>query len=543
LGYVTVINISQSYSFYGQVSDGPDGHSAGAIYGDNSAGAFHLAPGETARLANAHANMDPPVGWGTSIRVYWDASGAPGPGDGATGGAEATYYVGAEDCVTNLTFSLRNKSILPIGFVLADRGVPDLSTFEYIKPQGLYFHTKFAIPCNESTNWTVGYMEDDDFHKIDYQPIGSSPYESPGSSTNFNAESVNPPTPAQGIPQTNILWSAGSGTNVIQTVKDGSSVLFDAMVKSANLAHEDAQQINKSVNSLSNRLSIIVTNTSSAITNGATEGTLRGLTNLIGNLNGNSTNTIQGTNSLSLSNVATETTLQGISNLLSSLTNSTGTNYSLPSSATNSDSAQTAAESAQGDYGINAVISSINPSEAPDSISEPSMSVTIHGNQFDLNPIHRFPSAANASIIGWKIVLTFAFLFTLSKLFWKVLEIRASTQTGGVPDLEVGASFLGIGGSANILGVATAIAVPVVFITLFSVCLAFLMSFIGDKIGVAMNQSLFSSSLGSIGYYLLSSLFPVNYAFSLLTTRLTLEFTLGKLIAIATAASRFLFGK
>jgi len=537
LGYVTVINISQSYSFYGQVSDGPDGHSAGAIYGDNSAGAFHLAPGETARLANAHANMDPPVGWGTSIRVYWDASGAPGPGDGATGGAEATYYVGAQDCITNLTFSLRNTSILPIGFVLADRGTPDLSTFEYIKPQGLYFHTKFAIPCNEATNWTVGYMEDDDFHKIDYQPIGSSPYETPGSSTNFNAESVNPPTPAQGIPQTNILWSAGSGTNVIQTVKDGSSVLFDAMVKSANLAHEDAQQINKSVNGLSNRLSIIVTNTSAAITNGATEGTLRGLTNLIGNLNGNSTNVIQGTNSQSLSNIATETTLNGISNLLSSFSTNSLTNGAWASSMTNSDAATAAATEALGDYGIQSVIDAVgSPSIPEESHSAPDMTVSIHGVVFNLDPLATHPQWGELSVCIWEIILISGFVFFFINRFWDILKMRSGQALGSVPNLYTSA----FGWGTNLLALAVKAAVTLAFIAIWALSMSFLWSYMAPYVAELSQYDHVVGCFGSIGYYLLCGFFPIHLCFVLLTTKIFLDLMLAKIVAIASTASRYL---
>jgi len=268
------------------------------------------------------------------------------------------------------------------------------------------------------------------------------------------------------------------------------------------------------------------------------------------------------TNAFAMTNYAQETTLGGLSNLLgSALTNSglgfAGGFYSnklneigamIPMTATNAAAAESAAAAAQGDYGIDGFISQLNPSLPPDSIAEPSIfQMNFCGQNINLNPVAMFPQVANASIIGFRIVLLLAFLIEVGRMFWDLLKIRASTSTGGVPNLnvEVMAEILGCGGAlgTNILGIFVALLVPLAFIALFIAAMGYLFSNLGISIAEAMNITAFSNSLGSVGYYLLSSFFPVSLCFSLVCTRITLQFTLGRIVDLATAGARFLWGK
>ncbi len=120
-------------------------------------------------------------------------------------------------------------------------------------------------------------------------------------------------------------------------------------------------------------------------------------------------------------------------------------------------------------------------------------------------------------------------------MFWELVKAKAATQTGGVPDLDV-AGF-------NIIGVIVSIGIPVVFIAVFSLVMAYLFSNLGVSISDAMNVSTFSSNMGGTAWYLLSSFVPVNTLFTLFCARITLQFTLSHLFNIASDAARFIWGR
>lgn len=413
-----------------------------------------------------------------------------------------------------------------------------------------------------------------------------------------SADPYNEQTAITGSYQSNILWSvtnSGDLTGVISAIKTSGSVLFDVTAKGISQAHGDAIRLhddlvnvqtainnkpvgtNPVVLNMTNLVSVTVTNPpmvfptnmnfdstalASSITNMAnqisstlasnglamtdlfsnltditnadiaSETTLSGISNLLAGAFGGGTN--GGT--FSISNVSTETTLRGMSNLLSSLLNATNPNVGIGVSlaSTNAAAAEAAADSAEGDYGVSGFISQITPS-LPGDASVPSMTMNFCGQTIDLDPNHAFPSISPMCLLGWRIMLVLAFIFEVARMFWKLVQIKASTETGGVPDLDV-AGFNG-------LGAAMALVVPVTFIVLFSVGMAYLFSNLGVSITEAMNISAWTSSMGSIGYYLLASFFPVNLFFTLIFTRITLSFTLAKIVALATDASRFLWGK
>jgi len=101
-------------------------------------------------------------------------------------------------------------------------------------------------------------------------------------------------------------------------------------------------------------------------------------------------------------------------------------------------------------------------------------------------------------------------------------------------DVEI----LGFGG--NILGVIAGKLIATAFIGVFAAAMVYLFDNIGASIGDAMNVVAFTSPMTGVGLYLLTSLMPVRLMFSLACTLILLNFTLGKIVALAVTASRFL---
>jgi len=425
-------------------------------------------------------------------------------------------------CSTNLSFSVNNNNP-DWRMIGAGKSLETASSNMKMIPPGGNYSITVQVPCDEASQWKIwaSSIGGDELTPTDLGPTGNGNTNSPptvtppansnvGNQTNFITA-----TPTKGVPQSNILWSAGSNTGdtagVANSVKDAASVAHDDATKIGEQTHQD--------------LGRIYTNTL-GMTNFATETTLKGFTNLF-------------------SNALTNGEPGGLySNKLSFIAGL------IPSSSTNKEAAETAAAAAQGDYGVQGIIDQLNPiipgpATAPDMVVH--LDFGISSYDMDLDPNHHWPEVSNAALIGWRIVLLLAFFAEIGRMFWKLIQIRASTQTGGVPNLnvEVMAEVLGCGGAfgSNILGMTVALIVPVIFISMFVALMIYLFANLGVTLADAMNLTNFTNSLGSVGYYLLSSFFPVTLSFSLVCTRLVLTFTLGKLLALATAASRFLWGK
>ena len=219
----------------------------------------------------------------------------------------------------------------------------------------------------------------------------------------------------------------------------------------------------------------------------------------------------------------------------------------IPNTATNSAAATAAATSAEGDYGITAFLSALNPSVPADASGIPTMTMDFCGRTIDLNPVDMFPNVANISYLGFKIVAELLFLLEIGRLFWQVVQTKAASQTGGVPDMDVWGEgeLLGFGGGfgGNFIGVAVGLAVPTAFILIWSAAMAYIFSNLGVSISEAMNITAWSGQFSALSWALLTAFIPVNTLFTLLCTRITLQFTLAKIVSIAGNASRFLLGK
>lgn len=367
-------------------------------------------------------------------------------------------------------------------------------------------------------------------------------------------------------------------TNIISFVTStGNPAQEPTLQAGIQLAHEDAQNALSGMSVLNTSINNQFATTTNLLgqiaywesTNaGETWQMIHALTNLsVAGATGG-TNIYNGSSNVWVQNWPTnynqEITQQGISNFLAMIasntvprTNNYDTNTSelaqenrmwslIPATATNAPAALAAAQAAEGDYGINQFLSELNPVLPSDSPGDVNMTMDFCGQTIDLNPVHMFPQVANACYICTKIICLLLFLVEISRMFWELVRAKAATSSGGVPDLEVigGAEFFGSGGEigGNLAGLILAVFIPFAFIFLFSTVMAYLFNNLGINIADAMNISAFSTSLGD-GYNLLAAFFPVHLMFSLLCTRITLQFTMAKLFSIASNAARFLFGK
>ena len=359
----------------------------------------------------------------------------------------------------------------------------------------------------------------------------------------------------------NLLAQAGTNgatvnlsslTNSIQTMQTNLAAMLNQVLNgltngTATNNIRDALA-ESTLGGMSNLLSQFDAATNSDI---ATETGQMSVSNLLQGIAGNGTNLYGMVSNLflsssngwgSVSNRATESTLRGISNLLANwpYTNQPDTNATglgdVPSTATNGAAASSAAAAIDGDYGVDGVASSFGSAAPPaDATGAPNMTMTFCGQVINFDPNVIFPGVSSASYIGFSLVLVLAFMVEVSRLFWNIITIRAQTQTGGVPDMDV----LGV----NAIGVGVAVVVPAVFLGLFVAAMAFVFSYASSYLATALNVSAFTTALGSIGFYLLSSFFPVHLFFTLIFTRLTISFTAAKMVAFASAAARFLFGR
>jgi hypothetical protein len=227
----------------------------------------------------------------------------------------------------------------------------------------------------------------------------------------------------------------------------------------------------------------------------------------------------------------------------------------VPGSATNGTAASAAGTAAEGDYGVDTALTGMGTGSGSGSgtgsgsgsAGSPDMTMIFCGRTIDLDPVHRFPAVVLVSFYGTKAVTEIMFLLLVGKLYWDLVRSKSGAQPGGVPNLFVQASaeFLGIGGGlgSNVLGVIVALIVPTVFIGLYTIVLAWIFSNIGLTIADSFDLSNFTGNLGTIGLYLVSSLFPLNTIWTCACLSVTMHFTLAKMYNIASNAARYLFGR
>jgi len=314
----------------------------------------------------------------------------------------------------------------------------------------------------------------------------------------------------------------------------------------AGLAHVDAKAINDAIagihftNNINVGVSNYVYNTNSTQVSVTNLNYFSNYSASISNYNLESTQT----GVLSAAQGALST-LAGMSNLLAKMTNGTdgsGSNYghyAIDSAATNSDAAVSAAATWEDYTGIGAFVDMCNPVLPPDTAGSPNMSMSFLGQTINLDPIARFSGVATVCYQGFKIAALLAFFTAVGRLYWSLLQVKASAQTGGVPDMQI--ELWGFGG--NGIGWIVGRAVSVAFIVLFAAASAYIFAHLGASVADAMDATVFTNALSSTAIYLLTSLFAVRLIFSLAMTLIVLQFTLGKIVNVAIGATRFLVGR
>lgn len=313
------------------------------------------------------------------------------------------------------------------------------------------------------------------------------------------------------------------------------------------------------VDSLSNLVSVFPTNGFTA-TNIATEQTLEGMSNLLSSISTNRFAT----------NLATESTLQGMSNELAAfhrdVTNALPTNSfdyatsklssEIPATATNSSAATsyiTSLFAAPLSYLQDAIDGlTIQPDIGSDPGHTSAWEINFCGRLVDFDPVDNFPSVFTWSIGVWDFILVAAYLWSVGQLYLKTIQIYATAQTGGVPNMDVfgGLQALTFGGmfGGNFIGVGVAVIVVGLIVAAWVVVVTVVVVPLGEFIGIYQAiSSLFSSvrgtSSGQAGLHLLFSFFPVALAIRLVTARIVLQFTMSKALLVAVGVTRMLFGK
>jgi len=270
---------------------------------------------------------------------------------------------------------------------------------------------------------------------------------------------------------------------------------------------------------VSNSTSVYVTNNNSVTVTNSTD--VSGLSNLLAGISGK---------------LEASTNLSGGGSLSNAIASK------LSGSSTNWSSAETAANGIFDGIGVKTRIDSLAGAFAAPTVNSPGsadMTIQAFGTTLNLDPAVRFPALVNVSYYGFLMVAYLAFGLSVGKLFMETVRGFQSQQTGGVPDLEVSTALFG----SNIAGVVVAILVGFVFVGGFGLLIFAISGLFLDNLLDSLHYSEFAAGLSGIGMYLLTTLLPLQTLLTLACTRITLHFTIGKLVLVAAGASRFLFGK
>jgi len=469
---------------------------------------YHLNPGDS---VSAHYIY---TLWGCNTafesQLTWSPNNTGTPVYQAQSGTNAAGTCGAlaAPVSTNCsTLIIKNVDPVPRWFLVYTNGNPwqtdyinpgATKTFQYCVTNGTMIVT--------ADRFALGGSDASDGHYTGTQSTNGVP-----SATGQNVGG----DPSSGIQYggstTNINW----GTN---TPDVGDSALYDLIQKIGQQAHSDAQTI-----------------AASAGSNGASASVNVSLTNNL---------TVQVTNTTDLSGVT-----NNLSALLDAATNNgPGGSYSnaimgkLSGGATNWSVAEGVVNGILNGIGIGSDVTTLaGKYEAPDvgDSGAPDMSLTFCGQILNLDPAIMFPGAVLVCYWGLTLIAYLQFGRSVAKLFSETVRGFQTQQLGGVPDMEVMAATFG----GNVAGVAVALIVPIVFVGGFALMMHVVFGILINSIIGALHFSDFKNGLGSVGFYLLSTFFPLQTVLSLACTRITMQFTIGNLVIIASGVSRFLFGK
>jgi len=214
------------------------------------------------------------------------------------------------------------------------------------------------------------------------------------------------------------------------------------------------------------------------------------------------------------------------------------TNYSISGIGTNASDATNAANLAglavSGKFDDAIAGIGDTPANPFGSGSSSVFTIEFMGTSMNLDPEARLPGAMGML----KAIITFialiAFGTNVGALFFKVSQTFASVETGGVPAINAG---------INIGGIITAAAVAAALIAIWVAVFVFLFAQVWDEIMMLASASGSISMTNAGALYLINAVFPVSLLISLAWTRMLLFFFAGKVVFLASAASKYLFGK
>lgn len=173
----------------------------------------------------------------------------------------------------------------------------------------------------------------------------------------------------------------------------------------------------------------------------------------------------------------------------------------------------------------------------------PTYTINFMGNDVDFNPFTRWPVIGEVSKWAWGTCAIIVFMCWLGKTIQRdVVAEFSKMQTGGVPNMSMEGTILGVGGGGNFLGMAIAAIVPVIFVSMMVAGVLALVSW-----GLGHVTSYFSSmdgsSLPGTFWYIADQLIPVALVVSLGIARVVGNFVVAAGIAAASSVVRFLPGK
>lgn len=166
----------------------------------------------------------------------------------------------------------------------------------------------------------------------------------------------------------------------------------------------------------------------------------------------------------------------------------------------------------------------------------------VQGTVLNLDPDSIAPGALDLCFYLTEVVILVGFYLSAGKLYMHTMANLGKLQTGGVPNLM--AEVFGVGG--NLLGLAVHPAICAAIVSLWVAVLTATLgefpSFTSISGALASAASAGGPSAGS-AWYLLNRSIPVPLLFSLVGTRIALQFVIGDLIVGAAAIMRFFIGK
>jgi len=418
---------------------------------------------------------------------------------------------GASDPTTNLcnvTLCGRNNDVVWHRYqvnkngsaVLSDVGTPAQSGV--IQP-GANFCVTIQMACTNTSGVYLDYSDLDKSYGYQMQNLLTNASIATNSaptypSTTNQASALDPNVYTPG--QTNIIWSAAAATNTTIATREGTEALKAA------------------IDGLGLGLGSAISNLATSL--GEEEGTGNdGITNAIDRFRTQNTNLL----SQILTNFQRET------NVISSV-------------GTNEGAATSAGMSAIGDVSgdIDSLVASIGtaPGGGLDGSGNPDVfSFAFAGRTIDMNPETHLPGVMGIAKTLFTMVALILFGISVTRLLYDVVKTFSTAQTGGVPDLNT----LGF----NAAGAAV---FPIVSVALIAVWVIALVAIIAAVVAAMTTFASAMTAAAGISLpagtsYLLYQSFPVTLIISLAFSRILIQLTAAKSVAIAAAISRFLIGK